>query len=311
MNDLNGWVALNFISAMTSKAIVVSIDEHPMWIYAVDGQSIQPQLVDSFQVYNGERYSAMVKLDREGAKYTIRVANNLPDQLISGYATLSYQGRQSNHVSVASINYAGNPVSSGIRVLDTTSLKPFNQAPPSNEVDATYVVSMGRFGYNWQWSLNNRSTWALPLQNVQPPLLYSSSPSTAGDDALVIRTKNNTWVDIILEVTLGPQNPAQPPHPTHKHGNKAYLIGAGTGLFNYSTVAEAQLHIPQAFNISTAVLRDSFTTPPVLFAPAWVAMRYHVVNPGAWLLHCHIQTHLTGGMAMAILDGVDVWPYPK
>jgi hypothetical protein len=37
-------------------------------------------------------------------------------------------------------------------------------------------------------------------------------------------------------------------------------------------------------------------------------MRYHVVNPGAWMLHCHIQSHLNGGMAMVILDGIDVWP---
>jgi hypothetical protein len=32
------------------------------------------------------------------------------------------------------------------------------------------------------------------------------------------------------------------------------------------------------------------------------------MNPGAWMLHCHIQSHLSGGMAMVILDGTDVWP---
>ena len=80
-------------------------------------------------------------------------------------------------------------------------------------------------------------------------------------------------------------------------------------MINYSSVAQDQQYIPQSFNIPGSVLRDTFTTPAVLFEPAWVVMRYHVVNPGAWLLHCHIQTHLDGGMAMAILDGVDTWPY--
>lgn len=29
--------------------------------------------------------------------------------------------------------------------------------------------------------------------------------------------------------------------------------------------------------------------------PTWLALRYHVVNPAAFLLHCHIQVHLRGG----------------
>ncbi|KZF20160.1 hypothetical protein L228DRAFT_270254 [Xylona heveae TC161] len=32
------------------------------------------------------------------------------------------------------------------------------------------------------------------------------------------------------------------------------------------------------------------------------------MNPGAFILHCHIQPHLAGGMAMAMLDGVGKRP---
>jgi FtsP/CotA-like multicopper oxidase with cupredoxin domain len=309
VNPAQKWANFHFISALSTKATQISIDQHPMWIYAVDGNYITPQQVDSFLMYNGERYSVMVQLDNTPGDYIIRFANNLPDQLISGYATMAYAHSRSNTNSTPSINYAGNPVSSDIRVLDTTTLQPFNQAPPANEVNATYIVDMGRYGANWEWTLNNKSTWALSLDN-QAPLLFTDSPSTAGNDSLTIRTYNNTWIDIILQVTLGPQNPAQPPHPIHKHSNKGYLIGSGTGAFNYSSVAEAIRHIPQSFNISTAVMRDSFTTPAILFDPAWVALRYYVHNPGAWFIHCHIQTHLTGGMAIAILDGIDAWPSP-
>jgi hypothetical protein len=39
-----------------------------------------------------------------------------------------------------------------------------------------------------------------------------------------------------------------------------------------------------------------------------MALRYHVENPGAFLFHCHMQTHMAGGMAVAMLDGVDKWP---
>lgn len=39
-----------------------------------------------------------------------------------------------------------------------------------------------------------------------------------------------------------------------------------------------------------------------------MVIRYQVVNPGPFLFHCHVQTHVAGGMAVALLDGVDQWP---
>jgi hypothetical protein len=41
-----GWVSLNLISTASIQEMVVSIDEHPMWAYAIDGRFIEPQLVD-------------------------------------------------------------------------------------------------------------------------------------------------------------------------------------------------------------------------------------------------------------------------
>lgn len=35
-----------------------------MYIYEVDGSYVEPQLVQSAAIYNGERYVAMVKLDK-------------------------------------------------------------------------------------------------------------------------------------------------------------------------------------------------------------------------------------------------------
>ena len=305
------WASFNFVSALSAKNAQIAIDNHQMWIYAVDGVYIQPQLVDTFLMYNGERYSAMVKLDQKPGAYTMRFANALPDQLIAANAVLLYKTSPTvvanPNSTAAAINYGAQLTSPNVKNLDTASTKPFNVPAPSNDVSATYKLNMGRYGYNWQWTMNNISTWSLKYEDMSP-LLFSNSPSTAGDPALTIRTQNSTWVDIVLQSNLGPQNPAQPPHPIHKHGNKGYLIGAGNGTFNWSSVAEAQKEAPELFNTATAPYRDSFTTPAILMEEAWVVFRYQVDNPGAWLLHCHIQTHLIGGMALQILDGVDAWP---
>ena len=54
--------------------------------------------------------------------------------------------------------------------------------------------------------------------------------------------------------------------------------------------------------------RDGYTTLPAEGNSTWMALRYHVENAGAFLFHCHMQTHLAGGMALAMLDGTDQWP---
>lgn len=46
VNPSQGWVSLNFISSAALQEMIVSIDEHPMWVYEVDGQFIEPQLID-------------------------------------------------------------------------------------------------------------------------------------------------------------------------------------------------------------------------------------------------------------------------
>jgi hypothetical protein len=118
-----------------------------------------------------------------------------------------------------------------------------------------------------------------------------------------ISTLNNTWVDLVFRAT--PFNPA---HPIHKHSNKAFVIGRGNGPFNYPTVAEAIAAMPQNFNLVNPLLRDTWIPPPAITGPTWTVVRYHVVNPGPCLLHCHMQPHLEGGMALVIMDGVDAWP---
>lgn len=43
--------------------LLVSIDSHKMWIYAVDGQLVVPQQVDAVQVPIGDRFQAFVRYD--------------------------------------------------------------------------------------------------------------------------------------------------------------------------------------------------------------------------------------------------------
>ncbi|KAL3481987.1 multicopper oxidase-domain-containing protein [Aspergillus californicus] len=295
------YVSYDLISAASLTTITFSIDEHPMYLYAVDGQYVEPILVDAITIANGARYSVLVKLDRPAGDYTIRLSNT-GNQVLNGTAVMTYHpaAPAQQRSSLPSINIIGAPMSPKFTVLDESTIVPYpSHRVAQVDVAETHVLKIERHGQSYLWTLGN-STYPLGLEQVSPLLFY---PTTAEKNS-TISTQNGTWIDIVFDVV----NALQPPHPFHKHSNKFFVIGQGEGRWNYSSVAEATQYIPENFNFETPHIRDTFVTPPALTGPTWLAIRYNVVNPGAFLLHCHIVVHQVGGMAIAMLDGVDEWP---
>ncbi|KAF1935929.1 hypothetical protein EJ02DRAFT_427971 [Clathrospora elynae] len=314
------WMSLDIISTAGIDTFAFSIDEHPLWVYSVDSHYIEPLKVDVLTVANGDRYSVFIELDKRHGNYGIRVASLALTQLIDTTAVLSYGDQESpgyatgpyaNSTDTDNITSAPYTLRNGQPTSDNTTV--FKQAdmisfPPqypitAPEIAQTIFMTMGNVGNSYTWALN-----ATPFNHIvdemNPPLLYQPPFASNPGGNITITTNNNTWVDLIL---LNPF-PHQPPHPIHKHANRVFIIGIGTGAFNWTSVADAAEAIPDNFNFVSPPFKDGFVTPGTDLEPTWLAVRYHVINPGAWMLHCHIQSHLTGGMAMVILDGVDEWP---
>ncbi|KAI0837705.1 multicopper oxidase [Hypoxylon sp. FL0890] len=302
--DKNGtWAAFDVVGAYSTVVTTFSIDGLSLWVYSVDGEYIEPQLVDAIGVKNGDRYAFLVHLTSPG-DYTIRHASTLPVQLISSEATLTYKSTGSapkNPPPSPWVNDAGVAVGSNVIFFNQSTQKAFPPSPVGQTADQTVVLSLGNTeGLGYMWSMNGTSE---PMSlDTANPILFEPQPNLMNN--LTITTLNGTWVDLIFQVAQVPQ----PAHPIHKHGNKMYLIGSGQGLFNYTSVAEAIKVIPGSFNLVDPPHRDGFSTLDSPRAPTWIAVRYQVTNPGAWFLHCHIETHLDGGMAMVIQDGVDAFP---
>ncbi|KAJ5572129.1 Multicopper oxidase type 2 [Penicillium sp. DV-2018c] len=304
VDPLQGWVSINLISTSSTSTPRVSINNHTLWVYEVDGQYIVPTEVNAITLSNGARYSVLVQLNQQPGEYRITAANAGLNQKIAGFGTLSYINGDPSVVGIASINYSGLNTTADVIQFNETTIKPLIPSQPSQEVTETYILRIGRIEHAWKWSLNENNSYSLALQSEKPMLW---DPQAYKNSDLVISTKNDTWVDLIFTIVAN-QTTLQPGHPLHKHSNKVYVIGVGSGEFNWTSVAEAQKEIPEMFNLVDPPMRDTFTTNPALQSSTWMAVRYHVQNPGAFFLHCHLDPHLTGGMALAMLDGVDEWP---
>ncbi|KAF7596585.1 hypothetical protein BBP40_000985 [Aspergillus hancockii] len=303
----NGWASLKFISAAWLKAFIASIDEHPMWIYEVDGHYIEPQLAHTMVMYNGERYSAMIKLDKEHKDYTIRVPDTNADQIIAGFATLRYKGSNLIEDSEPYVNYGGLNTTADVVALNESLLAPYPNIQLPTVADQFINLTFGRRESAYQWTLEGEQLYDV-MANYNNPILYNLDAKKNLANKVTVETKNGTWVDVLLQVGVMPDTPPiQAPHIIHKHSNKAFIVGEGDGFFEWTNVEEAAAERPELFEFERPRLRDTYMVLG-LQGPKWMVIRYQVVNPGPFIIHCHIETHLFNGMGVALLDGVDEWP---
>ncbi|KAI9375833.1 laccase-1 [Aspergillus egyptiacus] len=320
--DENPWISLNFIAGVAQKGLTFSLDNHTMWVYEVDGQLVEPREVEMVAAYNGARYSVMVKLDQTPGDYTLRVADNGGDQVMSGYAVLTYTNAPEDCSSVPEaqlgphtagyMNYGGMNTSASVRqLLFTENLPAFGvpPPPPSTEVAKTLRTAMTRINNSYSWSLGSDVLYE-PEITSDTPLIFESDPFSVIADKYVLTAPSNSWVDIVLEIVANEHDPIHPPHPIHKHGNRAYIIGHGSGKFMWENVHQAETERPDLFYADRAAYRDTFVMDffdSRRMEGAWIVIRYFVEGKFASLLHCHIVSHQMSGMSLALLDGIDVW----
>ncbi|XP_027337221.1 laccase-7-like [Abrus precatorius] len=129
----------------------------------------------------------------------------------------------------------------------------------------------------------------------QPPFVFDyTNPSLMTDFMAVafapkstkVKTfKFNSTVEIVLQNTaiIAPEN-----HPIHIHGFNFHVLAQGFGNYN-STRDEPK------FNFVNPQIRNTVSVP----VGGWAVIRFQANNPGVWLVHCHLETHLPWGLAMA------------
>ncbi|KAL2541813.1 Laccase-12 [Abeliophyllum distichum] len=103
----------------------------------------------------------------------------------------------------------------------------------------------------------------------------------------VHRLKYGARVQIVLQGTsiFTAEN-----HPIHLHGYDFYILAEGFGNFN------PKRDTPK-FNLIDPPQRNTASVP----VGGWTVIRFVADNPGVWLLHCHLDVHITWGLAMAFL----------
>ncbi|KUL88246.1 hypothetical protein ZTR_05057 [Talaromyces verruculosus] len=288
-NTTQGWLALNLVNSGSISDLSVSLDAHSLWVYAADGLYVTPQ---------------EVQLDQMPGNYYLRFASYPTgdmQQVIEGQAIVAYSGQNMKAMATTmapSINedpmstwmLLNGSATANATTLDATSLQPFvSNAPPVGAANVTK-----RFIINE----TDIVTWVMdgyPYEEPVMPILYGNT-SDGWLANTTIQLPINSTIDIILMIANDSMDTMG--HPVHLHGHKFWIVGSGTGNFPYASVRDA----PQGvINLHDPMYRDTADIP----ASGWLAIRFVTDNPGAWLMHCHMQYHLLSGFALVFVEGAN------
>ncbi|KAI8711484.1 hypothetical protein NCS52_01412000 [Fusarium sp. LHS14.1] len=297
-----GWLALNLVNSGAVSILRVSLDEHSMFVYAADGLYTRIQEVNVLQMELGQRYSVMIKLNQSPGDYRLRFAtfpSGDMQQVLEGQAIVFYKSDDS-----AVTNDMDNPAEPWMYIngsakadaalLDPSALSPFDNdtAPPSGESHKSLSFAVSQTDF---------VTWVIdraPFMEPDIPIIYGGN-SSGWDANTTIHLPINSTIDIIMRISSKSMDTMG--HPIHLHGHKFWLLGFGVGDFLYTDVTDAPKDL---INLEDPPYRDTIGLP----SQGWIALRYVTDNPGAWMLHCHLQWHAVVGMAVVLVEGEDQLP---
>lgn len=154
------------------------------------------------------------------------------------------------------------------------------------------------------WGING-TAWA-PQASPSTPLIdlsraYWNTNQFVPFIALSRDPDNATWVDIVVN------NFDMRGHPFHLHGYDFYVLSQyyptshhhSYNTYNPFSPSEASSPPGGSYNLINPIKKDTVYIPGM----GYVVLRILADNVGIWFFHCHILTHSSTGMAMALEVG--------
>ncbi|KKA26904.1 hypothetical protein TD95_002122 [Thielaviopsis punctulata] len=286
------------------------IEDHDFEIVEIDGVYTEPQKASMLFIGVAQRYSVLLRTKNStNANYGIvtvadsDLLDTIPSDLkLNQTNWLEYNSSAPfEHVNVTVAT------SSDLDPYDDTGLVPYDKmellTDPDVTVDVTVFMNNLMTGDNYAF-LNDISFTAPKV----PSLYTALSAGNLTNDASVYGKYTHPVVlqrNQVVQITLN--NADSGSHPFHLHGHNFQVITRAPSFGpDYNSFLAGD---PVAYNASN---HSAFPTYPprrdtILLPPqGYVVLRFVADNPGVWIFHCHIDWHLSSGLAMIFVEAPDV-----
>lgn len=273
---------LRIVNTGINQYLHVSLDDHPFTVVAADFVPITPYTTTSLVVAVGQRYEVIIDANQNVGSYWFRTSTG------GGQCDGPNKKSLANDTQGSIFTYAGaaagNPTSTSYNLttgcVEETNLVPYVSttvpAPSGSPtlLDLTLDTTDGVF-----WRVNGEPIHILWTTPTLSYILNDTYVLPASDNGLTIT--GTGWTFWLI------QNDTPLPHPIHLHGHDFFVVATGTGSGT-----------GVALNLNNPIRRDTHTAP----AGGYVIIGFPADNPGAWLMHCHIPFHISGGLGVQFLE---------
>ncbi|KAF7973388.1 hypothetical protein HWV62_15493 [Athelia sp. TMB] len=257
-----------------------SIDGHNLTIIEADGVETEPLVVDSIQIFAGQRYSFILEANQTVDNYWIRANPNL--------GTTGFDGG----LNSAILRYSGANATADPTTNQTASVIPMKEAklaplvspgaPGTAKIggaDVLLNLDIAFDATNLDFTINGDSF----VPPTIPVLLQILSGAQSATDLLPSGSVYVLPPNSVVELSM-PAGAAGGPHPFHLHGHVFDVVrSAGQTTYNYANP-------PRRDVVSLGAAGDNVT------------IRWTTDNTGPWYLHCHIDWHLELGLAIVFAE---------
>ncbi|ODO09662.1 hypothetical protein I350_01875 [Cryptococcus amylolentus CBS 6273] len=274
----------------------VAIDQHDIQIIEVDGVEVEPYYVDALPISVAQRYSILVEAKSESdTNYAMTVMQSeemydyLPDELImNNTIQISYSPSNS---PASDVTYPEE-----FPDLDDTKLVPLlASAMAPADIEYTLHVNFDTYddGTN-RGSFNNITFQEPPTASIFTALTMgnnSFNPAIYGAQTHALTYPHMSNIQLTVF------NWDSGPHPFHFHGHEFQVVQK-----SFDVTSDDEEENPNGGEVtegqSNPMRRDTVTIP----GTGKVVLRWRADNPGAWFFHCHIDWHLSSGLAAVFIE---------
>ncbi|CAL5343697.1 unnamed protein product [Camellia sinensis] len=327
---------IRVINSALNQQLFFTIANHKLTVVGADAAYLKPFTTSVIMLGPGQTTDVLITTNQPPSRYYITArayasAQNAPFDNTTTTAILEYKAAScsSNCTQIKPIN-ASLPAFNDTRTATafTTSLRYPMKAPVPADIDESLFLTVGLGlmkcpkgsrarncqgpnGTRFAASMNNVS-FVLPsnfslLQAHQqgipgvftadfpaaPPVKFDYTGNVSRGlwqpvkATKVYKLKYGARVQVVFQGTsiFTTEN-----HPIHLHGYDFFIVAEGFGNFNPKKDTAK-------FNLVDPPMRNTVSVP----VGGWAVVRFVADNPGVWLLHCHLDVHITWGLAMAFL----------
>ncbi|KAK3348695.1 laccase [Lasiosphaeria hispida] len=293
---------LRLINTSTENHFQLSLVGHQFTIIAADLVPVQAQTVDSIFLGVGQRYDVTIDASQTPGNYWFNAT----------FGGQAFCGGSFNPAPAAIFHYAGAagglPTNPGTPPVDAQCQDLLNLTPvltrsvpvanfvkrPANTLPVTLQIGGTPL---FVWKVNGSAInvdWNKPVVDY----ILTGNTSYPTSENIVQIDVANQWTYWLIE--NDPDGVVSLPHPFHLHGHDFVVLGRSPDELPASQVRHVYNDATDRPNLrGTNPTRRDVVMLPVR---GWVLIAFKTDNPGAWLMHCHIAWHVSGGLSVDFLE---------